>query len=179
MQIYLMQHGEAVPEEQDAERPLSAEGTAQVETAAEAIHRLRLHFDVMIASPKLRSRQTAAIVAARIGFPAHAIAETDLVTPSAPVDPALKYLAQFAAGETVFIAGHLPSLAQIAASLLTGLSGVAVHFENGGLCRIDVDTLPTHAGVLRWSLTREHLRLIARSETGAGDWEPNLVPSDV
>jgi phosphohistidine phosphatase len=179
MEIYLMQHGEAVPEEQDAERPLSPEGIGQIEAAAAAMRRLRLRFDAIIASPKQRARQTAAIVAAGVGFPVKAVIESDLFVPAASPEPALKYLTSFAGSKAVFLAGHLPSLMKLASSLLAGLADVAVHFEHGGLCRIDVDTLPTHAGVLRWALTRDHLRLIAAAVPEEDGGEPSLVPSDV
>jgi phosphohistidine phosphatase len=60
----------------------------------------------------------------------------------------------------VLIAGHLPSVAEVASFLLTEGSKAAVQFEMGGCCRIDVDELPTHAGRLRWYLLPEQLRLI-------------------
>lgn len=82
MEIYLMQHGLALSEEQDPERGLSAEGKKQIETAAQAIRRMGLRFDLIVASNKERSRQTAHVVAEGTGY-AESIVETDKVKPAA------------------------------------------------------------------------------------------------
>jgi phosphohistidine phosphatase len=120
-----------------------------------------LSFDAIIASPKKRSQQTAAIVAEAVGFPLESILETELVKAMTPAAETIGYLKQFAAKNSVLIAGHLPSLAEVASSLLTSGSKATVRFERGGIGRIDVSTLPTHEGELIWYLTPEQLRLMA------------------
>ena len=70
-------------------------------------------------------------------------------------------LSELSGAERVLIAGHLPSVAEVASFLLTEGSKAAVQFEMGGCCRIDVEELPTHSGRLRWYLTPDQLRLIA------------------
>jgi len=63
----------------------------------------------------------------------------------------------------VLIVGHLPSVGEVASSLLTEGSKATIAFEMGGCCRIDVEELPTHAGQLKWYLTPDQLELIASS----------------
>ncbi|MBU4211966.1 MAG: phosphohistidine phosphatase SixA [Kiritimatiellae bacterium] len=161
MEIYLMQHGLALSEEEDPERPLSSAGKVQIEKSAAAIRMMGLQFDVIIASTKKRSKQTAEIVAKVIEYHIESIVETETIKPSASPGSSLEFIGQFKQKNSVLIAGHLPSLAKIASMLLTQESEVAIQFENGGLCRIDVKTLPAHDGILRWYLTPEQLALIS------------------
>jgi phosphohistidine phosphatase len=78
-----------------------------------------------------------------------------------PAEDTVRYLKQYENRNAVFIAGHLPSLAEVASFLLASGSKISIRFERGGLGRIDVESLPTREGELRWYLTPEHLRLIA------------------
>lgn len=161
MEIYLMQHGLAVSEQEDPERPLSPSGKAQIEKSAAAIRVMGLRFDLIVASTKKRSKQTAHIVADAIGYPAGAVIETESVKPTAPPGESIDFISRFRQKNSILIAGHLPSLAKIASSLLAGNAEVAIRFENGGLCRIDIETLPAHNGVLGWYLTPAQLALIS------------------
>ena len=168
MEIYLMQHGPNLSKEEDPEEPLSPDGKKQVLKAAKAIKKMGLHFDVIIASPKKRSQETAQIVAEAVGFPSERIVETAKVKAMTPAEETIAYLAQYNDQESVFIAGHLPSLAEISSALLTSGSKVTIQFERGGLGRMDVDRLPTHEGKLRWYLTPAQLELMAEGmEHGA------------
>ena len=69
MEIYLMQHGQALPKEQDPEEGLSAEGEERIRASARGLKKMGAAFDVILCSPKKRSRQTATIVAEELGFP--------------------------------------------------------------------------------------------------------------
>ncbi|MEJ2364167.1 MAG: phosphohistidine phosphatase SixA [Deltaproteobacteria bacterium] len=161
MEIYLMQHGPNLSKDEDPEEPLSPDGKRQILKAAEAIKRMGLQFDVIIASPKKRSQQTAEIVAEAVGFPSERIVETAKVKAMTPAEETIAYLEQYNDQKSIFIAGHLPSLAEIGSNLLTSGSKATIQFERGGLGRIDVDKLPTHEGKLRWYLTPAQLELIA------------------
>jgi phosphohistidine phosphatase len=161
MEIYLMQHGPNLSKDEDPEEPLSPDGKKQVLKAAKAIKKMGLQFDVIIASPKKRSQQTAELVAEAIGFPVERIVETAKVKAMTPAEETIAYLAQFTDQESILIAGHLPSLAEIGSILLTSGSKATIQFERGGLGRIDVGKLPTHEGKLRWYLTPAQLELIA------------------
>lgn len=162
MEIYLMQHGPNLSKDEDPEESLSLEGEAQISKAAQAIKKMGLEFDVVIASPKKRSQQTAAIVAEAIGFPVESIVVTDKVKAMTPAAQTIDYLEQFAGKRTVLVAGHLPSLAEVASALLTSGSKATIQFERGGIGRIDVDSLPTSEGKLRWYLVPDQLELLAK-----------------
>src|SRR3954466_2368199 len=70
VELYLIRHaiaeerGEKWPD--DTKRPLSATGIARMRRAARGLKRLGVKFDVVLASPLVRARQTAEIVAAEL-----------------------------------------------------------------------------------------------------------------
>jgi len=161
MEIYLMQHGPSSPKDVDPEESLTAEGEAQIVAAGRGLKRMGLSLDVIVCSTKKRARQTARIVAEQLGFGPEKIVQTDLLKPMAASEESIRFLKQYEGDKAVLVAGHLPSLAEIASALLTAGSKATVQFERGGIGRIDVDSLPTHQGRLRWYLTPEHLKLIA------------------
>ncbi|MBW2019974.1 MAG: histidine phosphatase family protein [Deltaproteobacteria bacterium] len=138
MEIYLMQHGPALSKDQDPEEGLGPEGKDRIHASGQALKKMGVTFDVILSSPKKRSKQTAAIVAEEVGFPLEKIVETPKVKAMTP-----------------------PEETEVASFLLTEGSKAAVQFEMGGCCRIDVDALPTHSGRLRWYLTPAQLKLIA------------------
>lgn len=161
MELYLMQHGQAVPEEENPEQPLSREGVAQIQYSAAAMKRMGIVFDAIVCSPKKRSRQSAALVAEGVNYPYSDIIETEKVKATAPADEAVSFLRELGAVQRVLIAGHLPSLARIASLLLGGDHPVRVRFENGGLCRIDSEKAEAGEGELVFRIPAEQMRMLS------------------
>lgn len=162
MEIYLMQHGQAFSEEADPERSLTPEGENQILVSARALEKMGVAFDLIIASPKKRARQTAELVAERLDYPVDDMKVTETLKPTAPAAEAIALLKAYEDKRRVLLAGHLPSLGEIASDLLSEGSKVSVHFEMGGVCRIDIDLLQGGPGELRWYLSPEQMRLVAR-----------------
>ncbi len=163
MEIYMMQHGEALPKEEDPERGLSPDGKRQIDLSAKALKRMGLRFDLIICSPKKRARQTAEIVAKELGYPIEKIEVSPDFKPLSPPADAISYLKSFVDKGRIFIAGHLPSLAEIASELMSE-GHITIQFQMGCVCCIDVEELPTHKGKLMWHLTPKQLALIASSQ---------------
>jgi len=161
MEIYLMQHGSALPKEQDPEESLSPDGKAQIHASGKALKKMGITFDVILSSPKKRSQQTASIVAEEVGFPPDKIIQTEKVKASTHPKETLTIVAEYSGSRRILIAGHLPSVAEVASFLLTKGSKATIEFERGGCCRIDVEDLFTHSGRLKWYLTPEQLALLA------------------
>lgn len=161
MEVYLMQHGPALPKDQDPEEGLGPEGQERIHMSGQALKKMGVSFDAILCSPKKRSQQTAAIVAEEVGFPSDKIVETKNVKAMAPPDETIQTLSELSGVDRVLIAGHLPSVAEIASFLLTEGCKASVQFEMGGCCCIDAEELPTHSGRLRWYLTPAQLKLIA------------------
>jgi phosphohistidine phosphatase len=162
MEIYLMQHGPSFPKDVDPDESLTPDGESQIVTAGRGLKRMGLRFEAIVCSTKKRAWQTAKIVAEELGFQPEKIVQTDLLKPMAGPEESVRFLKQYEGAKAILVAGHLPSLAEIASMLLTEGSKATIHFERGGIGRIDVESLPTHHGTLRWYLTPEHLSLIAR-----------------
>jgi phosphohistidine phosphatase len=161
MEIYLMQHGPALPKDQDPEEGLGPEGKERIHASGQALKKMGIAFDAILSSPKKRSKDTAAIVAEAVGFPLEKMIETKNVKAMAPPEDTVQALSELSGATRVLIAGHLPSVAEVASFLLTEGSKATVQFEMGGCCCIDVEELPTHSGRLRWYLTPAQLELIA------------------
>jgi phosphohistidine phosphatase len=148
--LYLMQHGEAKPEHEDPERPLTDRGREDVESVAAIASRLALGIAAVHHSGKLRARQTAEIVASRL-------------TPSPPLgvlgglapndDPGAAARAIESAADAWLLVGHLPHLSRLVSLLVLGDAeqGVAA-FRMGALVAL---TKGVEGWRLRWVLTPE------------------------
>lgn len=161
MELYLMQHGTCFSKDIDPDQPLSPVGREQVAKSAEAVRRLGLGFDVILASPKTRSIQTAEAVALAVDYPETAIVITDKVKAMTPAPETAAMLERYAAMQAVLVCGHLPNLAEVASHLLG--AKVRIGFANGGLVRLDMPEPPAREATLKYCLTPLHLQIIAGS----------------
>lgn len=66
MTLYLVQHGAAVPEAEDPDRPLSARGAEDIERLAGLLARMRVSVSRVLHSGKTRAAQTAAKLATAV-----------------------------------------------------------------------------------------------------------------
>jgi phosphohistidine phosphatase len=163
MEIYLMQHGEAYPKDKDPERSLTPRGEEQIHLSAKALKRMDVSFDIIISSPKKRAQQTAGIVADELEYPQGKIEVSETLEPAVPAEETLHYLMTFSLKERIFIAGHLPSLGEIASALMSDAFRIPLHFEMGGVVRIDVEDPKARNGELRWFLLPHQLALLSRA----------------
>ncbi|MBD3398045.1 phosphohistidine phosphatase SixA [Candidatus Micrarchaeota archaeon] len=126
MQLYLIQHGDAKPEEEDPERPLSETGIQETEGIAAKLKELGTTPTKIFHSTKLRARQTAELFASALQ------AETEEIEGLKPMDePSIvkeKLHGLEEAGSYMFV-GHLPHMEKLAALLLTGSQDPPVHLS--------------------------------------------------
>jgi phosphohistidine phosphatase len=163
-QIFLIRHGvaeergEAWPD--DTKRPLTPDGTSRMEKAARGLSRLDITFDVILSSPLVRARQTADIVAARIG--GHPpIVNTDALAPGSEYAAILAALEKHARKGRIALVGHEPGVGELAARLIG--SRHAIEFKKGAVCRIDLDEIPPAGpGDLRWMVPSRFLRAVGK-----------------
>jgi len=160
MLIHLMQHGASLPKELDAHQPLSPLGREQVTKSAKAAKILGLRFELVIASRKTRSQQTAEIIARNTGYPVRRIEISDSVKAMADPLKAIAFLREYNGLDSIFIAGHQPSIAQIASHLLVGNDKMNLSITNGGLMQVDY-SFSEKKGQLNWALSPSQLALIA------------------
>ena len=152
MNLYLMQHGLANLASVDPEESLSEKGKDIIKLSAIGLKKINISFDVIICSPKKRSKQTAQIVADVFKFPKEKIIETEKVKPLTPAEETLDFISDY---ERVFIAGHLPSIKEIISYLLYPTSSLNVDIHNGGCTRIDIER---DKNILKWHLNANILK---------------------
>jgi phosphohistidine phosphatase len=115
MRIYLVQHGESRPEEEDPQRKLTDEGVRSVQKVARFLRPLGLNLESVWHSGKHRAQQTAEILAGAVSASQGPL-QRDGLAPKDPVAP-LKQAIEQSAGDLMII-GHLPFLGKLAALLL-------------------------------------------------------------
>ena len=129
MTIYLVRHGEARPDVDDASRPLSERGRAEIERVARLVAVLRPAVAEIRHSGLLRGRQTAEILAAALG-PARGVRAAGGLAPSD--EPGVAAAECEAATEPILLVGHMPHLGRLASRLLIGEAGrELIRFETG------------------------------------------------
>jgi phosphohistidine phosphatase len=131
MKVYLVQHGEAEPKSVDPARPLTQQGRHEVEQVAAFAARLGLGVAQIRHSGKTRAEQTAAILGETLSPPG-GVAAVPGLAPMDDVGPVSAGLAREPG--PVMLVGHLPFLARLAGTLLTGdPDHTVVQFRNSAV----------------------------------------------
>ncbi len=126
MQLYLIQHGDAKPEEEDPERPLSETGIQETEAIASKLQHLGTNPTHIFHSPKLRARQTADIFSSALNAPAEEIEGLKPMDDPTIIKEKLQTLEE--TGTYLFV-GHLPHIEKLAVFLLTGAQEPPIHIS--------------------------------------------------
>lgn len=130
MKLYLVQHGLSLPEEKDPQRQLSEEGKEVVGKVAKFLKAKNIKVDHIWHSKKMRSVQTAQIIADSISH--ITIDERNDLNPMDSVD---KFPNEFQKlNKDLMIVGHLPFLQKLASLLLTGSDNLeSISFKYSGV----------------------------------------------
>jgi phosphohistidine phosphatase len=137
--IYLMRHADAVSEEEDSARPLSARGRDQVaRVCAALLGRPGFKPSEIWHSPLVRSRETAELLAKGLGLRAPLV-ETAGLRPND--DPAGMAAVLAASKQDVAVVGHEPHLGVLASLMVRGpeCAGVYYPFAKAGLLALSND----------------------------------------
>ncbi|MCF8033667.1 MAG: histidine phosphatase family protein [Desulfarculaceae bacterium] len=161
MELYLMQHGPNLPKDQDPEEGLSPKGEAVVRATAQALVRLGLRPGLIVASPKQRARQSAALAAEALERDPGDILISDQVKAMSEPGDTLQFLAGLAGQGPLLLVGHLPNLAKVAGAILAPCGTAEVDFQRGGVCALEVAELPAGQGKLLWYLPPALAALVA------------------
>ncbi len=141
MHLYLVQHGTAVPKDEDPARPLSASGREAVQKVASFLARSQFNISGVVHSGKVRAMQTALLLSETLG-PGRIVQEC--LYPIGPNDPIdLLYSAiEDGPGEQItgdrMIVGHLPYLSKLLSRLVCGDEYEStVHFKPGTVVALE------------------------------------------
>lgn len=150
MDVYLVQHAEAKPEQEDPTRPLTDRGREEIQRVARHAAAIGLQVPEIYHSGKLRAQQTAEILAEHL-FPPRGIREVKGLAPMDDITEAKAVLE--AAQEPLMVVGHLPHLSRLASALLVGdPRREVIRFRMGAIVCLS----KTEGGwVVKWILTPE------------------------
>lgn len=135
MQIYLVRHGDAVPEEDagsDRDRWLSPRGREAARALGRLLREQSVAPDAILSSPLPRAVQTAELLAAGLDY-LGAITTLRCLEPSA--QPRVAGSAILAAGGSVLVVSHEPAISALGAHLL-GLTAFP-QFRTAQCCAIE------------------------------------------
>ena len=160
MKIFLLRHAIAELRRAnlaDRDRQLTKEGVKELEAVVQAMARLKVRPDEILASPYRRAWDTA-LVAARGLSPARQPTELRALIPSGEAAKVWLELKKHHAAKALLLVGHEPLLSEFAAFLL-GSPHATINLKKSGLIRVDVHTvhLDHPSGTLRWLLTAKQL----------------------
>lgn len=166
MNLFLLRHGLAVEPgtagySKDADRPLTPKGERKLWRAAKTMKALDLSFDLILSSPYLRARQTAAILAQALDAKDR-LELSGSLAPGNPTRKIIECLHRLPMPDNVLLVGHEPGLSQLISLLVAGDSGLSVLMKKGGLCKLSAESLkPGRCATLQWLLTPKQMALMA------------------
>lgn len=117
MKLYLVRHGEALPEVVDPSRPLSEEGKAQTQKIAQFLLKGGFNVDIIFHSTKKRAHETAIILRNTLS-PSCPMTRKDFLGPDDPTDGIFREIQRQT--NDMMIVGHLPFLAKLLSRLVLG-----------------------------------------------------------
>lgn len=141
----------------DRLRPLTAEGRERFAQVVERLAARGFAPQLVAASPMVRCRETAEIVAAGVAGAAETVA-LEALLPGGDLDELLDWTQrQSQRHEEIAWVGHAPDVGRLAAALIGDGDGW-IHFGKGAVAAIRFDGPPTAgAGELRWLVTAKLL----------------------
>lgn len=162
MEIYLIRHGiaeEPSPGRPDDERALTAEGRDKLRRQADGLAAIHVRPDLLLTSPLRRARETAEIVAERLGVEVRVLAE--LAAGGAPAG-VLGGLRPYRALAAIALVGHQPDLGRLASLLLSGSESVCpLPLKKGGVACVEAELASRRPrGELLWFATPKMLRAL-------------------
>ncbi len=148
MALYLVQHGKSLPKDQDPQKGLSPEGTAETQRIAEVAKGYGIRVSTITHSGKTRARQTAEIFEAALK-PSGGIHERSGLN---PLDDVSVFADSIDSTKDGMLVGHLPFMERLTAYLITGSFEKPVFkFQNSGIVCLDIDPV-TQAWMIKWTL---------------------------
>ena len=163
LELYLVRHGVAAergPEyPDDSKRPLTSDGIARLRKQAKALAALGLELDQIIASPLVRTKQTAEILAQGLTSKPP-ITYSDSLAPAGTPASVFEELGKHMRKGRIALVGHEPNIGELAGRLIGART--PIEFKKGAICRIDFEVFPPKGrGQLRWFVTPKMLRKLA------------------
>jgi len=160
VELFILRHGKAEVAGKgmaDADRRLTGKGKDDIAAVAAWMASQDYLFDVIAASPLVRARETAAIVADALGEPDQVVTWKCLV-PGGNPDEVCREISRFAEDKEVLLVGHEPLLSTLIGRIITGGEEAGIVMTKGGLAKIrNFSYAERPSGELHWLLTAKQL----------------------
>ena len=149
MRLYFIRHGKAVSAESalaDGDRPLSGEGRRQILHLSGRMHRLGVHWGLIVTSPLARARETAEMLQGAGLAPR--VEASAVLAPAGELPSWLPFLAKWRDSRRGDLAavGHFPNLSVWAGSLVWGDARDRLVFKPAGVIGLEVPESGTLLG---------------------------------
>jgi phosphohistidine phosphatase len=163
LELYLVRHGVAAERGEDypddSKRPLTEDGISRLRKEAKALDALGIKLEHIIASPLVRTRQTADVLAETMKSKP-SVSTSDALAPAGTPASVLQELSRHMRTGTLALVGHEPNIGELAGRLIGARAPLP--FKKGAICRIDFEIFPPKGlGQLRWFITPRMLRLMS------------------
>ncbi|MCY4539583.1 MAG: phosphohistidine phosphatase SixA [Chloroflexi bacterium] len=165
MRIYFVRHGIAEDlSSSDFARELTKRGRVRLATAAKVMKRVGLRPSVILTSPRLRSLQTAEIIAAELKVD---VTVNEAVNFGFNLSDVQALTDDMTYDDEVMFVGHNPDMSE----LVNEMTGADVAMKKGGLARVDVYDRNTARGELVWLIAPKVFDGLRKqsSKTARGD----------
>jgi phosphohistidine phosphatase len=159
MRVCVVRHGiaeERGPDKDDAGRALTQKGAQKARKAVKGLESIGVKPSVVLTSPLVRAKETAAIVAERFSLPPEQLHTTSSLEPGAGPGALLRELASLNEEEVVCV-GHAPHLDEFVAAALGTDEGVTELGKSGAAC-LQFARFEPPAATLRWLARPRMLR---------------------
>jgi phosphohistidine phosphatase len=128
--LYIQQHGDALPKNEDAERPLSNKGLHDIRHMAEHMAEKDVLIQRIVHSGKLRAEQTAGIISEKLAPDVR----PEAISGISPNDDPARFIENLGAIEgAVFVASHMPFVSNLCSTLLVGNPEAQFRFTPGAV----------------------------------------------
>lgn len=154
MELYFLRHGDAEPASaagSDAERRLTDRGKRETRTVALAMQRAGARPEMILTSPLVRARETAAVLESVFGGSAEA---DERLASGCSLGDIQRAVSTHDRSRLVFV-GHEPDLSRIVGQLV---GSARVSMSKSGVARVDCGRAEPDAGILVWLLSPQILR---------------------
>jgi phosphohistidine phosphatase len=158
MNIYIVRHAIAVDRgtpgyDDDSQRPLTDTGRKKMKKITKGLEQLGIALDVILASPYVRARDTAKILADRFDK-MDKIYFTDNLIPPGNFESLIFEIHEKYDVANIALVGHEPMLSSLVSWLTTGDMDARVTMKKGGVAYLTSDTLYQDGrATLEWLLT--------------------------
>lgn len=151
MELYLIRHGIAAEPEDyvtDEERPLTAKGRKKTGKVAKQLFKRGLHFHLILTSPLVRARETAAILQDS-GLSSQAV-ELTCLAPDGDIHAWISWLEEWrhnaASERCLALVGHQPDLGNWVQTLVWGNAQEKLLLKKAGVIGLNIPDSGTSIG---------------------------------